>query len=114
MSLHHHKKRKISALGNSGFTLVELVVVIAILAILSAVAIPAFIGVIERAEVEVAKYNLINAFKECFIKISDGKENATYTIPKNFFTFYYGKQTTSFILFLFLCIFFKRFFPVHV
>ena len=50
---------------NKGFSLVELVVVIAVLAILSAVAIPAFIGVRNNAKVSAAKNSLVNILKEC-------------------------------------------------
>lgn len=50
---------------SSGFTLVELVIVIAVLAILSAVAIPAFVGVRNNAKVSAAKTSLINIIKEC-------------------------------------------------
>ena len=72
-----------------GFSLVELVVVIAVLAILSAVAIPAFLEVQERAAVEVAKQQLIYAFKECLIKSSAGDPNPTYIIPSNTSRFEY-------------------------
>ena len=49
----------------NGFSLIELVVVVAVLAILSAIALPSFIGFQEKAAVEVAKQSLLNAFKEC-------------------------------------------------
>ena len=53
-----------------GFSLVELVVVIAVLAILSAVAIPAFQGVQARAKTSALKNGLVNGVKECIV--SDG------------------------------------------
>ena len=50
---------------NEGFSLVELVIVIAVLAILSAGAIPAFIGVRNNAKVSAAKKSLVTILKEC-------------------------------------------------
>ena len=50
---------------NKGFSLVELVVVIAVLAILSAGAIPAFVGVRNNAKVSAVKKSLVTILKEC-------------------------------------------------
>ena len=57
--------------GEEGFSLVELVVVIAVLAILSAVAIPAFIGVQANARASAVKNGLANGVKECVIRSAD-------------------------------------------
>ena len=82
----NHKK-------SEGFSLVELVVVIAVLAILGAVAIPSFRGIIEWAETVIAMYNLNNAYKECNTNLSlsdDRNRNSiTYTIPSNTSRFQY-------------------------
>ena len=51
--------------SNNRFSLVELVVVIAVLATLSAVAIPSFIGVRNSAKVSAAKKSLVTILKEC-------------------------------------------------
>ena len=70
----------------------ELVVVIAILAILSTVAIPSFLGIMEWAETVIAMYNLNNAYKECQINLSLNRTNRstiTYTIPDNTSRFQY-------------------------
>ena len=58
---------------NDGFTLVELVVVIAVLAILSAVAIPAFVGVQANARASAVKNGMVNGIKECVVRASDNK-----------------------------------------
>ena len=75
--------------GEEGFSLIELVVVVAVLAILAAIGIPAFNGVIERAEVAVAMAHLVNATKECQIKIASYESNPTYTVPQNTSSFQY-------------------------
>ena len=78
---------------NKGFSLVELVVVIAVLAILGAVAIPSFTGIMEWAETVIAMYNLNNAYKECYMNLSlideSNKNSITYTIPSNTSRFQY-------------------------
>tara|TARA_Y100000739_G_C20487519_1_gene408866 strand:+ start:120 stop:668 length:549 start_codon:yes stop_codon:yes gene_type:complete len=51
--------------GDEGFSLIELVVVIAVLAILSAVALPNFLGVQKDGQVAAAKNTLATIVKEC-------------------------------------------------
>ena len=58
--------------GEEGFSLVELVVVIAVLAILSAVAIPAFQNVQANARASAVQNGLVNGIKECFVKQAEG------------------------------------------
>tara|TARA_B100000963_G_scaffold174211_1_gene151569 strand:+ start:584 stop:1054 length:471 start_codon:yes stop_codon:yes gene_type:complete len=86
------KNKTINPKKNKGFSLVELVIVIAILAILSVVAIPSFFGIMEWVETVIAMYNLNNAYKECQINLSLNKTNSntiTYTIPDNTSRFQY-------------------------
>ena len=59
--------------GEEGFSLVELVVVIAVLAILSAVAIPAFVGVQANARAAAVKNGLVNGVKECVVRAADNR-----------------------------------------
>ncbi len=59
--------------GEEGFSLVELVVVIAVLAILSAVAVPAFVGVQANARASAVKNGLANIVKECIVLDADNK-----------------------------------------
>ena len=67
----------------SGFTLIELVVIVVVLAILSGISIPSFLELVERAAVRAAQYSLGQAHKECRAKILRGEVNPTYTIPAN-------------------------------
>ena len=49
----------------NGFSLLELVVVVAVLAILASLALPNFTGVIRDAKISAAKSSLVNIMKEC-------------------------------------------------
>lgn len=63
--------------NKKGFTLVELVIVIAVIAILAAVLIPTFSGVIDKANQSKAMQQATNAYKEAYaLAISDGEITA--------------------------------------
>ena len=66
-----------------GFSLIELVIVIAILAILLAISLPLFLRLIDDAEVRRVQALLIYAHKECRVKMARGLTDPTYTIPPN-------------------------------
>lgn len=53
--------------NKKGFTIVELVIVIAVIAILSAVLIPTFTGVVDKAEAAADLQNARNAYTEYLV-----------------------------------------------
>ena len=72
-------------MNKKGFTIVELVIVIAVIAILAAVMIPTFGGIIDRANKSSAEQTAKSLWKEAYAidladGVEDGKENVTGTI----------------------------------
>ena len=70
------KKALTTKPGEEGFSLVELVVVIAVLAILSAVAIPAFTNVQANARASAVQNGMVNGLKECAVRDAEGDTTA--------------------------------------
>lgn len=66
-----------------GFSVVELVVVIAVIAILTSISLPIFFNLIETAAVKAAQYSLTDAYKECLVSITKKVPNPTYRLPPN-------------------------------
>ena len=73
--LNHPKVRKVLRTKplDNGFSLIELVVVIAVLAVLTAIALPNFLGVSDDAAARAAQQAAITAFKECQVHKARGK-----------------------------------------
>ena len=83
-------------MNKKGFTIVELVIVIAVIAILAAVMIPTFSGIVQKARSSAVQQNAVAAWKEIYaIDLSDGildgkedgtaitKDNVTYTASQS-------------------------------
>ena len=64
---------------NSGFSLIELVIVIAVIAILLVVAIPAFLRIREKTADTLVKESMINSWEECRIGITLEEVVSTFT-----------------------------------
>ena len=60
--------------GQEGFSLIELVVVVAVLAVLSAVAIPNFQSMTQKARAAAASNSVATVAKECAVKFANGAD----------------------------------------
>lgn len=86
--------------GDQGFSLIELVVVVAVLAILAAIAVPAYMGMNEKAADSASLTNLKNAYKECAYQVANGANNngtanPMYDKPANDAYYTYASSGTS-------------------
>ena len=77
-------------MNNKGFTIVELVIVIAVIAILAAVMIPTFSGVVTKAEQSAAVQEVKSAYTATLADDLDGTNNPVIVKGKAIHVAYTG------------------------
>ena len=85
-------------MNKKGFTIVELVIVIAVIAILAAVMIPTFGGIIKKANQSAAEQEAKAVWKELYgVDLSDGQyDGQTVTIPEGAaYTYEYDEEAKA-------------------
>ena len=88
-----HLKKLRSKKKVNGFTMIELMVVVAIIGILSSVALPALTSAQDRAKSSAAKQESVNAAKTCTIALISG--DATEISNANIAAITSGDVTTT-------------------
>ncbi len=64
--------------GEEGFSLIELVVVVAVLAALSAIAIPQFVNIADKAKATAGANTVATIAKECAVKMAENITNPQF------------------------------------
>jgi type IV pilus assembly protein PilA len=64
--------------GEEGFSLIELVVVVAVLAALSAIAIPQFVNIADKAKASAGANTVATLAKECAVKMAENITNPQF------------------------------------
>lgn len=67
-----------NAIKANGFSLLEAVVVIAVLSILVAISLPLFFSMVDTAAARAAQHSLMNLYKECQIQKLSGNSNSQF------------------------------------
>ena len=65
---------------NNGYSVVELAIIIGILAIISIIAFPSFLNMIEKSADRAVRISLMQSFKECQIDIISGVKIPTFQL----------------------------------
>jgi type IV pilus assembly protein PilA len=73
------KLQKLSKKKKNGFTMIELMVVVAIVGVLAAVALPAFTSAQNRADDSAASATVTNAARECSLSLILNGDASDYT-----------------------------------